>query len=69
MGCGLGYDTLTSLIGLKLGLQVFRRDVEFLFRSLAWSWFTLAAAAVTATAQATAEITARSQAAENKQSL
>lgn len=60
---------LTSLVSGQLGLQVLGGDVELGLLIHRRPRFTFTAAAVTAAAQATAEITACGQAAEDEQGL
>ena len=60
---------LTSLVSGHLGLQVLGGDVELGLLVHGRPRFTFTAAAVTAAAQATAEVTACGQAAEDEQGL
>lgn len=60
---------ITSLVRLQLSLQVFGGHVKVLILGVPGSRFTFSAAAVTAAAEATAEVAAGGQAADDKQSL
>lgn len=65
----LQHHALTSLVSGHLGLQVLGGDVELGLLVHGRPRFTFPAAAVTAAAEATAEITTRGQAAEDEQGL